>query len=186
MLPPSPLETESAPYLPSFRRSENSTAQVVKGSQGAKDRSSPEISEISEIAKSDDTPVNSELNADTGMQEFYQLQQNLYGVTLLLTGVIFTGVWIVYSRSIALNYLIGAVTGVIYLKMLARDVESFGPEKPYFSKTRFALFIGVMVVAAQWQLLKILPIFLGFLTYKATLIIYTMRIALLSDLKASR
>jgi ATP synthase protein I len=183
MLPPSHLETESSPNLPRFQRSPVVTAQAVVASE---DRSSPANSGVSEIAAPDDTSINSDPNADTGMQEFYQLQQHLYWVTLLLTGVLFTGVWIVYSRQIALNYLLGAVTGSIYLKMLSRDVEGFSPQRPYFSKTRFALFIGVMIIACQWQPLKILPVFLGFLTYKATIVIYTIRLALLSDLKASK
>jgi len=115
------------------------------------------------------------------MQEFHELFQRLLVITLVLTGVIFISVWIFYSLNIALNYLIGACTGVVYLKMLARDVEQLGSEKTSLSKTRFALFIGVMIVATQWRELQILPIFLGFLTYKATLLVYMVQIAFIPD-----
>ncbi|HEY9902693.1 MAG TPA: ATP synthase subunit I [Candidatus Sericytochromatia bacterium] len=109
------------------------------------------------------------------MQEYNQLQQWLLLITLALSGIIFISVWIVYSLNIALNYLIGACTGVVYLKMLARDVEQLGRQKQRLSKTRFAVLIGVLIVASQWGQLQILPIFLGFLTYKATLIVYMVQ-----------
>lgn len=115
------------------------------------------------------------------MQEFYQLFQELLLGTLALTLIIFIGVWIFYSLNIALNYLIGACTGVVYLRMLARDVERLGREKRELSKTRLALLIGLILLASQWNQLKILPIFLGFLTYKAALIIYVLRTAFSSD-----
>ena len=115
------------------------------------------------------------------MQEYYQLQQELLVNTLALTGIIFISVWIFYSLNIALNYLIGACTCVVYLKMLANDVERLGREKERLSKSRFALFIGLIIVSTQWNQLQILPIFLGFLTYKAALIVYMLRITFLPD-----
>lgn len=112
---------------------------------------------------------------DTSMQEFYQLYQKLLVITLVLTGIIFISVWIFYSLNIALNYFIGACTGVVYLKMLAKDVERLGGEKQSLSKNRFALIIIPIILASQWHQLHILPIFLGFLTYKVTLLIYMVQ-----------
>lgn len=117
------------------------------------------------------------------MQDFYKLQQELFVATLALTGIIFISVWIAYSLNIALNYLLGACTGVVYLRMLAKDVERLGTQKERLSKTRFALFIGLIIVATQLNALKIIPIFLGFLTYKAALIVYMLRTALMPDPK---
>lgn len=112
---------------------------------------------------------------DGSMQEYYQLQQELLLTTLALSGIIFISVWIFYSLNIALNYLIGACTCVVYLRMLAKDVERLGAEKQRLSKTRFALFIGLIIIATQVNKLQILPVFLGFLTYKASLIVYMLR-----------
>jgi ATP synthase protein I len=112
---------------------------------------------------------------DSAMQEYQKLKQGLLVITLAFTGIIFVSVWIFYSLNIALNYLIGACTGMVYLRMLAKDVEQLGRQKDRLSKARFALFIGLIVVASRWQQLQILPIFLGFLTYKATLIVYMVQ-----------
>ena len=135
------------------------------------------IPEESPPRSSQTSPENS------SMQEYYQLKQTLLAVTLVMTGVIFVSVWIFYSLNIALNYLIGACVGVVYLRMLAKDVERLGVQKRRPSSTRLALLIGLLVVASQWQSLRILPIFLGFLTYKAALIAYILQSTLLPTSK---
>lgn len=123
----------------------------------------------------DTEPVNA------SMQEFYQLYQELLIITLALTVTVFISVWIAYSLNIALNYLLGACAGVLYLRLLAKDVERLGREKQALSKTRLALLVALILLASQWNQLQILPIFLGFLTYKATLIFYVIRMAFVSD-----
>ena len=113
------------------------------------------------------------------MEEYYQLKQNLLLVTLVITAVIFVSVWIVYSFNTSLNYLLGACVGVVYLGMLAREVERIGAHKKGVGSTRLALLAGVIIVATQLQQLQIIPIFLGFLTYKAAIILYVLQTTLM-------
>ncbi len=111
----------------------------------------------------------------SSMEEYYQLQNELLLLTLGLMTVAFISVWMAYSLNTALNYLIGACSGVVYLKLLARSVEKLGRDTSKVGKNQLALFIGLIVVASQVEQLQIIPIFLGFLTYKAALIAYMFK-----------
>jgi ATP synthase protein I len=113
--------------------------------------------------------------SDRSMGEFYQLRQELLLTTLSLIVIAFGPVWWYYSLKIALNYLVGALTGVIYLRLLARNVEKLGSGANSVGKSQLAVFAGVMIFATQWKQLEVLPVFLGFLTYKAAILVYTLK-----------
>lgn len=115
------------------------------------------------------------------MADFYQLRQELLLITLGLTAIAFPCVWLAYDRNIALNYLLGGLTGVVYLRLLAKNVEQLGNESAGVGRSHIAVFVGVMIFATQWKQLHVLPVFLGFLTFKATLLIYTLRTLMASD-----
>ncbi|WP_225883994.1 ATP synthase subunit I [Prochlorothrix hollandica] len=112
------------------------------------------------------------------MDDYYALQREIFLTTLAMAIVIFGSTWWFYSLQTALGYLLGACTGIIYLRMLARSVERLGSQgKPSGGQSRLALIAGIVIVATQWDQLQFLPVFLGFLTYKAALIVYTLRIS---------
>lgn len=143
----------------------------------------PETSEYAPVdtasAADHDPSVELPGQPDASMQEYYKLQSNLLLTTLAMTAIIFASVWIVYSLNIALNYLIGACTGVVYLRMLARNVEQLGRERERIGNTRLVLLVGLILIASRWNQLQIMPIFLGFLTYKAAIIFYMLRTSIL-------
>jgi ATP synthase protein I len=115
-------------------------------------------------------------SSDNSMGEYQQLKQELFLTTLAIAAVAFPTVVYFYGLRIAGNYLLGAVTGVVYLRLLARDVDRLGTETMKLSLNRQALVLVLMLVAAKWDQLQILPVFLGFLTYKAASIVYLVRI----------
>ena len=138
-----------------------------------------------EATSEDNSPIVLPPPSEASMQEYYKLQQNLLILTVAFGAVIFPFVVWGYSLNTALNYLIGASTGVIYLKMLARSVGKIGRDSPKSNSGRLAILIGVLVAATQWQELSVLPIFLGFLTYKAALIAFVLWTTLMPQNKAA-
>lgn len=125
----------------------------------------------------------SEKFKDDSMKEYYELKTTwLIGILVFAT-VCFGLVWIFYDLNVALNYLLGATFSLVYVNMLSREVERVGSSKKKIGGTRLALFIGLMVVATRWQHLQVIPIFLGFLTYKLTLIFYVLPLSLFKGQK---
>ena len=109
------------------------------------------------------------------MRDYYQLQRTLLLLSLSLTVVIFIFVWTVYSLDVALNYLVGALVGIVYLKLLAEDVAQLGLVNKRMGTRGIGLFVILIFVASQWHRMHILPAFLGFLTYKAAIITYMLQ-----------
>lgn len=65
------------------------------------------------------------------------------------------------------------------LEDVGKNVANLGRGQQKIGSGRLAIVIGLILVASQWQQLKIVPVFLGFLTYKAALIAYTLWTAVL-------
>jgi ATP synthase protein I len=107
------------------------------------------------------------------MQEYYELKRVLYISTLAVTAVGFAAVLWLYSSDTALSYLIGSAGGLLYLRMLSRDVERLGLSSAKLGNGRLGIFIGLIVVATQIDRLQLLPVFLGFMTYKIATLIYS-------------
>lgn len=113
--------------------------------------------------------------AVAGSGSYEALQLWLVLVTLGVSLAIAVGVALVYSLGVAANYLLGAVVGVVYLRMLGRGVAELGKSRNRLGVTRLALFVGLIILATQVKSLQILPIFLGFMTYKVTLLIHLVQ-----------
>jgi ATP synthase protein I len=116
--------------------------------------------------------------SDGSMTEYIQLKRELFITTIVIGIVVFVSVWLAYELNVALNYLLGAVVGLVYVRMLAKEVDKLGYEKTRLNSNRLAMFVGVMILAMRVPQLQVLPVFLGFLTYKVALFIYAIRIFL--------
>lgn len=138
--------------------------------------------QLTELVNEETTPEESSVgSSEDSMGEYQQLKQELYLITIGITAVVFAAVTYFYDLRVAFNYLLGAAAGVVYLRLLAKDVDRIGNESVKLSLDRQALVVVLMLVAAKWHQLQILPVFLGFLTYKAALIVYLVRTISIGD-----
>lgn len=140
-----------------------------EGEAAASSGSEQEVVADAEDAESSQSPT------DRSMGEFYALRRELLVTTAAFGGVIFPAVWYFYDRNVALNYLLGAITGIVYLKLLGRNVERLGTEKQKVGQSHIAVLVGVLILSSRLDGLHIFPVFMGFLTYKATLLLYALR-----------
>jgi ATP synthase protein I len=116
-----------------------------------------------------------ETKASNSMEDYYKLQQLLLKYSLLLMVLLFPLVCFFYSVNIAFNYLLGASVGILYLRILFKDVEKIGVGKGRVGSKGLLIFSGLIIVACRWQHLHVIPVFLGFLTYKAAIMIYMFK-----------
>lgn len=115
-----------------------------------------------------------EIDNSESMEDYYALIRELFVTTAVLIGIVFPAVWFRYGVGVASNYLLGAFTGMLYLRLLGKNVEKLG-QGGAVGKSQVAVFAGVMIAAAKIEQLSVLPIFLGFLTFKAGIFVYTLR-----------
>jgi ATP synthase protein I len=115
------------------------------------------------------------ISSDGAMTEYVELKRELYITFVVIGIVVFVSVWLAYGLNVALNYLLGAIVGLVYVRMLAREVEKISYEKRRLNNNRLGLFAGVIILAIRVPQLQVLPVFLGFLTYKLVLLVYTLR-----------
>ena len=134
---------------------------------------------IEEVSETEDKEL-SEVK-DNSMGEFYEMRNSLFLGTVIvaLVGSLITG--LLYSWQSSLNYLLGTGVGLVYLNMLAKAVERVGEKKKSVGMNRLLLFVGLMIVAIKIQALEVVPIFIGFITYKVTILFYILPLNLLGE-----
>jgi ATP synthase protein I len=130
----------------------------------------PEAPSIDDIDEAEQEPKTDP------MAEFYQLEKTLTIVTLVVAAIVFFPVWLIFSLNTAFNCLLGAIVGVVYLRLLSKDVERLGQQESRLGVKGLGLFCGLIIIASRWQQLHILPVFFGFLTYKVAIFLYMLKV----------
>ncbi len=114
--------------------------------------------------------------AQSDPAEYERLQLELLLTTLGVGLGVTLCVALVYSPLMAGNYGLGLLGGMLYLRMLGRSVAQLGKTQARLGSTRFAVLIGLIVLAAKLPSLQILPIFFGFLSYKIALLVHLFQV----------
>lgn len=107
----------------------------------------------------------------TDMEFFFRLQRRMLLATLMLTALAVPLTAMLVGLSTAFNVLLGAVAGLLYLRLLARSVTRLGGQTRSVDKTQLLVPIVLVLAASRLPQLEILPVFLGFLLYKPAVIL---------------
>jgi ATP synthase protein I len=126
-------------------------------------------------------PVELTISQASGaMEDYYQFKNGLIISSSVIAGLLFGPVWWIYSLKVASSYLLGAAAGVLYLRILAKNVEQLGTGNTQVGKGQLGVFVLLIIFATKWDQLEVLPVFLGFLTYKVGILIFVLWTAVLS------
>ncbi|WP_225322962.1 hypothetical protein [Synechococcus sp. RSCCF101] len=108
---------------------------------------------------------------DSGMDAYLQLQIRCLLATAALGVVASLISALIWGMTTSLSVLVGAVAGVLYLRLLARSVARLGSNSRQIG--RFQLVVPVLLVVGVSRLpsLDLLPAILGFLVYKPALLV---------------
>ena len=121
------------------------------------------------------TGLDGEISSpDNGMGDFRRLQQRLMLATLIVSAVAVPVTAIGFDVHVACSLLVGALAGVLYLRLLSRSVARLGGESRQVGRFQLVVPILLIVSAARFPQLDLLPAFVGFLLYKPALILQTV------------
>ena len=112
--------------------------------------------------------------AENGMESFARLQVRLMLATVIVSAVAVLFASFYFDLFVARSLLVGAVAGLFYLRLLARSVARLGGGSRQVGRFQLVVPIVLIVSAARFPQLDLLPAFVGFLLYKPALILQTV------------
>ena len=112
--------------------------------------------------------------AENGMESFARLQVRLMLATVIVSVVATLFASLFFDLFVARSLLVGAAAGLFYLRLLARSVARLGGGSRQVGRFQLVVPVVLIVSAARWPQLDLLPAFVGFLLYKPALILQTV------------
>ena len=127
-----------------------------------------------QASRSTESPLNSlssSASPEAPLDDYARLQQRLILATLMLSALAVLITALVFDLPIAGSVLVGALAGVLYLRLLARSVSKLGNGSKKVGKLQLLVPVVLVLAAARLPQLELLPALLGFLLYKPALIL---------------
>ena len=89
--------------------------------------------------------------------EYTKLQLTIFGITFIV------------------SILLASITGIFYLRLLAKSIGKIGRESTGVSKLQLLVPVCLFIFASKLGSLEIFPAMIGFFIYKPSLIFYFSR-----------
>ena len=102
--------------------------------------------------------------------EYVQLQQRIFRAALLVSALAVAITAFFFESQVAISLLIGALSGILYLRLLARSIGKLGTSSKSVSKIQLVVPVVLVLAVSKLSQLELLPALLGFLLYKPSLI----------------
>ncbi len=103
--------------------------------------------------------------------EYLQLQRRIYRAALLVTVFSVSITAFFFGLQTSISLLIGALSGILYLRLLARSIGRLGSQSKSVSKIQLIVPVVLVLAVSKFSQLELLPSLLGFLLYKPSLIL---------------
>ncbi|MCP9849144.1 hypothetical protein KBY88_04840 [Cyanobium sp. Morenito 9A2] len=105
------------------------------------------------------------------MDDYAQLKRRMLQATLIATATAVPITALVFDLSTAASLLVGALAGLLYLRLLSRSVDKLGNGAKSVGKVQLLVPVVLVVASARIHQLDLLPALIGFLLYKPALLI---------------
>jgi len=152
--------------LPAFNPFQDDKAS----SQGG-DRVPEQESEATGGSESSLEPPSAGLPLEAPDDDYARLQRRLILATLMVAALAVPITAVTFDLPTAGSVLVGAIAGVLYLRLLARSVSKLGNGSKKVGKLQLLVPVVLVLAAARLPQLELLPTILGFLLYKPALIL---------------
>ena len=141
-----------------------------KGGQGGLE-TVVESSQNTELSMDPDSSTEVSTTSD---DEYAQLQRRFILATLAVSVFAVSVTALVFDLHIASSLLVGAVCGVLYLRLLARSVGKLGKASKSVSKIQLLVPVLLVLAVSRLPELELLPALFGFLLYKPAMILQVL------------
>ena len=131
------------------------------------------------LEKSEDPGEKTESNLSLGptdeapnasSDEYVQLQQRIYRATLIVSAFAVSITALFFDLNVSISLLVGALSGVLYLRLLARSIGKLGTSSKSVGKIQLIVPVLLVLAVSKLSQLELLPALLGFLLYKPSLV----------------
>jgi len=133
---------------------------LVQKSETNGEKSDPILDLDSSVKKSEDLT-----------DEYIKLQLRIFRLSILITAIAVSISLIFLGAQFSFSLLLGALSGIFYLRLLARGIGKLGKTSKSVSKVQLLVPVVLFLVVSKLPELQFLPALLGFLLYKPSLII---------------
>ena len=141
-----------------------------KGGQGGLE-TAVESSQNTELSMDPDSSTEVSTTSD---DEYAQLQRRFILATLAVSAFAVSVTALVFDLHIASSLLVGAICGVLYLRLLARSVGKLGKASKSVSKIQLLVPVLLVLAVSRLPELELLPALFGFLLYKPAMILQVL------------